>query len=396
MDFEFSEEQTLIANTARQIARDFPPEYWREKDRSEEFGGEFYKAISRAGFTGIIVPEQYGGSGRGVTELVIAMEELAANGCGMAGAWYLILSEIFGAMSIVLHGTEEHKTKYLPGIASGEIEFCMALTEPDAGTNTLNTRTRADRAGGGWVLNGNKTWISGADRSGGMLIIARTTPREQAPTRGFGLSLFLADLPDPAIMVAPIAKHGVCYSHSCDVGINDLKLADDALMPPVNEGWYALLPTLNCERMSFAVAAVGIARLAISKAIEYSRERRVFSDHPIGSYQGLQFNLADSYARLQAASLLNLKASTLFDNGAGIKEVGDIANMAKVVAVESGIQAVYWAMQVFGGLGYARDNDVERWWREVNLIRLAPVTQQMALAYVGEHVLGMPRSYTST
>ncbi len=396
MDFNFSEEQEMIAGSARAIAKDFPPEYWREKDLKEEFGEEFYKAISGVGFTGIIIPEQYGGSGRGMTELLIVMEELAANGCGMAGAWYLVLSEIFGAMSIVRHATEEQKAKYLPGIASGEIEFCMALTEPDAGTNTLNTKTRAVKAADGWVINGNKTWISGADRARGMMIIARTTPKDQAPKKTSGISLFLADLPDPAIMVTSISKHGINYSHSCDVGIADLKLSERALMPPLDGGWHSLLYTLNTERMSFATAAIGIGRLAMSKAIEYSRERRLFGNQPIGSYQALQFNLAEAYAGMEAARILNFKASTLYDSGANIAEVGATANMAKVIAVESAFKAVYWSMQTFGGLGYARDNDIERWWREITLIRLAPVTQQMALAYIGEHVLGMPRSYAVT
>jgi len=393
MDFSFTEEQKMIASSAREISEDFPPEYWRGKDLSEEFGEEFYKAIVKAGFTGMIIPEKYGGSGRGITELLIAMEELAAGGCGMAGPWYLILTEIFGGLSIIRHGTEEQKQKYLPGIASGDVEFCMGLTEPDAGTNTLNTKTRARKVDGGWIVNGNKTFISGADRARGMMVVARTTSKEEAPKKTLGLSLFLADMPHPAITVTPIAKHGINYSHSCDVGINDLELPETALMPPLDGGWYSVLDTLNTERMSFTAAAVGIARLAMSKAIDYSKERRVFAGVPIGSYQGLQFNLAEAYASLEGAKVLNLKASTLYDSGAGIREVGDVANMAKVIAVESATKAVYWSMQTFGGYGYSREYDIERWWREINLIRLAPVTQQMALSYIGEHILGMPKSY---
>lgn len=393
MDFNFTEEQKMIANSAKEIAKDFPPEYWREKEQKEEFGEEFYKAISRVGFTGIIIPEKYGGAGKGMTELLIAMEELAANGCGMAAPWYLVLSEIFGAMSIVRHGTEDQKKKYLLGIASGDIEFCMGLTEPDAGSNTLNTKTIAKKVDGGWVINGNKTFVSGADRAKGIIIVARTTPAKQVAKKTLGLSLFLADMPNPASIVTPIAKHGINYSHSCEVGFNDLKVADDALMPPLDGGWYSVLDTLNTERMTFATAAIGIARLAISKAIDYSKDRKVFGDTPIGSYQGLQFNLAEAYAGIEAAKLLNLKASTLYDSGASATEVGNIVNPAKVLAVESGIKAVYWAMQTFGGYGYAREYDVERWWREINLIRLAPVSQQMALNYIGEHILGMPRSY---
>jgi len=395
MDFSFTEEQQMIASAAREIARGFPPAYWRGKDLKEEFGEEFYRAISKAGFTGMIIPEKYGGVGKGMLELLIAMEELAANGCGMGGAWYLIITEIFGGMSIVRHGNEEHKKKYLPGIAKGEIEFCMGLTEPDAGTNTLNTATRATKIDSGWIITGNKTWISGADRAKGMMIVARTTPKENAPRKTFGISLFLADLPNPAIVVTPIPKHGINYSHACDIGINDLRLPEGALMPPLDGGWYSLLDTLNTERMSFAAAGIGIGRVAISKAIEYSKERKVFGDVPIGSYQALQFNLAEAYAGLEAAKLLNFKAATLYDNGASSAEVGNVANPAKVLAVESAIKAVYWAMQTFGGYGYAREYDVERWWREINLIRLAPITQQMALGYIGEHVLGMPKSYAS-
>jgi len=393
MDFNFTEEQKMIANTAKEIAKNFPPEYWREKDLKEEFGEEFYKAIGKAGFTGMVIPEKYGGAGKGVTELLIAMEELAANGCGMAGMWYLVITEDFGGISIIRHGTEAQKEKYLPGIASGDIEFCMGLTEPDAGTNTLNTKTRAQKVADGWIINGNKTWISGADRARGMMLITRTTPKEKAPRKTFGISLFLIDLPNPAVNVTSIPKHGINYSHSCDIGIDDLKVTEDALMPPLDGGWYSLLDTLNIERMSFTTAAIGIARLAMSKAIDYSKDRKVFGDMPIGSYQGLQFNLAEAYAGIEAARLLNFKASTLYDNGASIAEVGKIVNPAKILAVESGIKAVYWAMQTFGGYGYAREYDVERWWREINLIRLAPVSQQMALSYVGEHILGMPRSY---
>ena len=393
MDFNFTEEQKMIANTAKEIAKNFPPEYWREKDLKEEFGEEFYKAIGKAGFTGMVIPEKYGGAGKGVTELLIAMEELAANGCGMAGIWYLVITEDFGGISIIRHGTEAQKEKYLPRIASGDIEFCMGLTEPDAGTNTLNTKTRAQKVADGWIINGNKTWISGADRARGMMLITRTTPKEKAPRKTFGISLFLIDLPNPAVNVTTIPKHGINYSHSCDIGINDLKVSEDALMPPLDGGWYSLLDTLNTERMSFTTAAIGIARLAMSKAIDYSKDRKVFGDMPIGSYQGLQFNLAEAYAGIEAAKLLNFKASTLYDNGASIAEVGNAVNPAKILAVESGIKAVYWAMQTFGGYGYAREYDVERWWREINLIRLAPVSQQMALNYVGEHILGMPRSY---
>jgi acyl-CoA dehydrogenase len=392
MDFELTEEQKMIAKAAREIAQDFPPEYWREKEEKGEFAEEFFRAIAKAGFFGIVIPERYGGYGYGLTELLIAMEELAANGCGMGGVWYLMLTEVFGGLTILRHGTEEQKERYLPGIAKGELEFCLALTEPDAGSNTFAIRTTAVRDGDEWVVNGNKVFISGADRAKGMIIVARTTPLEKASKKTHGLSLFIADLPNKAIEVRPIPKHAINYSKTCEVSFSDLRLPANALIPPQDQGWYLILETLNPERMGFATAAIGIGKLAISKAVDYSKKRRVFAD-PIGSYQGLQFPLAEAYAMLECARMLNFKAAWLYDRGADVREVGSYANMAKYVAVEAGTKACYWAMQVFGGYGYAKEYDVERWWREVNLIRLAPVTQQMVLNYIAEHVLGMPRSY---
>jgi len=304
-----------------------------------------------------------------------------------------MLTEILGALSIIRHGTQQQKQKYLPGMAKGELEFCLALTEPDAGSNTLNIKTTAEKKGGTWIINGNKTFISGADRSKGMMIVARTIPKEKALRKTLGLSLFLADLPHPAIEVSPIPKHNINYARSCEISINELELPEDAIMPPQDRGRYSLLDTLNTERMSFTTAAIGIARLAISKAVDYSKQRRVFGDVPIGSYQALQFPIAESYAALEAAKLMNFKAASLYDTQADSGKIGASANMAKAVAVDNITKAVYRAMQVFGGYGYAKEYDVERWWREVNLIRLAPVTQQMALNYIGEHILGMPRSY---
>jgi len=405
--FELTEEQKLIAGTAKDVAKDFPDEYWREKEEKGEFADEFYKALAKAGFLGLLLPEEYGGSGYGMQEMVVAMEELSANG-GIGGVWYLVLTEVFGGLPISRYGNEEQKEKYLPGIAKGDIEFCMALTEPNAGTNTLSTQTFARKEGDEYVINGNKIFISGVDRAKGMLLVTRTTPIEQAPKKSLGMTLFLVDLPNKAVKWNPIPKHGINYSKTCEVSITDLRVPEDAILGQKDLGWYMLLDVLNPERMSASAGAIGGARLAIGKAVEYSKQRKVFAD-PIGSYQGLQFPLAEAYAALQCAKLMMRKAAWLYDTKfkiedvmdpqkrvqmqAAFKEVGDASNMAKVVAVENSIKAVYWAMQVFGGYGYAKEYDVERWWREVNLLRLAPITQQMALNYIAEHILGMPRSY---
>jgi acyl-CoA dehydrogenase len=388
MNFELTAEQKMIVETAKEIARDFGPEYWREKDKKHEFPEDFWKSLVEAGFTGIVIPEKYGGGGMGMFEMLLAMETLVSEGCGLAGEWFLCLSAIFGGLSIVKHGNEAQKEKYLPQIAGG-MEFCLALTEADAGTNTLNIKTNAVLEGDEYRVNGQKMFISGADRARGMLLVTRTTPIEKAPKRTFGLSLFLVDLPNPAVEVIPIEKHGINYSKTCEVYISDLRLPKENLLGELDKGWYLVLDTLNPERMSFSAAACGLGLLAINKAVEYAKERKVF-DTPIGSHQAIQFPLAEAKAKIEAARLLNYKAAWLYDQG---KECAAEANMAKVAAVDAGISAVYHAMQTFGGYGYAIEYDVERWWREVNLIRLAPVTHQMALAFIGQHVLGLPKSY---
>ncbi len=388
MDFELNAEQKMIVDAASDIAKDFGPEYWREKDKNHEFPEDFWKSLVEAGFTGIVIPESHGGGGMGMLEMVLAMETLASEGCGLAGEWFLCLSAVFGGLSIVKHGNEAQKAKYLPKIAKGT-EFCLALTEPDAGTNTLNTSTMAVKDGDNFTINGQKMFISGADRAKGMLLVTRTTPLDNVPKRTLGLSLFLADLPNPAIEIIPIEKHGINYSKTFEVYISDLKVPEENLLGELDKGWPLLLDTLNPERMSFSAAACGIGLLAIKKAVDYTKERKVF-DAPIGSHQAIQFPLAEAKSKIEAARLLNYKAALRFDKGL---DCGADANMAKVAAVDAGIAAVHHAMQAFGGYGYAVEYDVERWWREVNLIRLAPVTHQMALAFIGQHVLGMPKSY---
>ncbi|UCE29956.1 MAG: acyl-CoA/acyl-ACP dehydrogenase [Candidatus Bathyarchaeota archaeon] len=388
MDFQLNVEQKMIVQAASEIAQDFGPEYWREKDRKHTFPENFWKALVGAGFVGIIIPESYGGGDMKMLEMILAMETLTSESCGLAGTWFLCLTSVFGGLSILKHGDEKQKERYLPKIVKG-MEFCLALTEPDAGSNTLNTKTSAVEEGGEYVINGQKTFISGADRAKGMVLVTRTTPLEKASMRTLGLSLFLVDLPNPAIEVNPIEKHGINYSKTCDIYINNLKVPKENMLGEKDKGWYHILDTLNPERMSFSAAAGGIGILAIRKAVEHAKQRNVFGT-PIGSHQAIQFPLAEAKAKIEAARLLNYKAAWRYGEE---QPCGAEANMAKIAAVEAGIQAVYHAMQTLGGYGYAVEYDVERWWREINLIRLAPVTHQMALAFVGEHVLGLPKSY---
>jgi acyl-CoA dehydrogenase len=388
MSFELTPEQKMIVSAACDVANDFDPEYWRNRDKNHEFPDDFWKALVDAGFVGIPVPEKYGGGGMGLYEMLLAMETLTSESCGLAGTWFLCLTSVFGGLSLLKHGNEDQKDKYLPRIVKGS-EFCLGLTEPDAGTNTLNIQTTAVEDGDHFIVNGRKTLISGADRAKGMVLITRTTSLEKAPKKTIGLSLFLVDLPNPAVEVIPIEKHGINYSKTCDVYINDLKISRENLLGEKDKGWYLILDTLNPERMSFSVAAGGLGILAIKKAVEHAKQRKVFGA-PIGSYQALQFPLAEAKAKIEAARLLTYKSAWLYDKG---QPCGAEAAMAKVAAEEAGYQAVYHAMQTFGGYGYTVEYDVERWWREVNLIRLAPVTHQMALAFIGEHVLGLPKSY---
>ncbi len=409
MDFNLSQEMELLGKVAKELAERFPPDYWRRKDRDHEFAKEFWDALGEAGFTGVIIPEEYGGSGMGLSELVHSIYNLCRYGPGLAGVWYLMLSEIFVALPITRYGTVEQKELFLPKLATGEYEGCMALTEPEAGTNTMRIRTLAVKEGDEYVINGDKIFISGVDRAKLMVLVVRTTPFEKAERKTHGFTLFLVELPNKSVSYRPIDKHGINYSNTCEVSIRDLRVSEDNVLGPVDYGWYVLLDILNPERIGFAFGAIGTAELAISRAVEYSKGRRVFRD-PIGSYQALQHPLAEAYAYLNGAKLLGYKAAWLYDvmhkppknvkDGKAIekkafeyKEVGDYANMAKAVAVESSIKAIYWAMQVFGGYGYTLDMDVERWWREINLLRLAPVTQQMALNYIASNILGMPKSY---
>lgn len=388
LDFELTAEQKMIVDAAADIAQDFGPEYWREKDKNHEYPEDFWKTLVEAGFPGLLIPEKYGGGGLGMFEMILAMETLTSEGCGLAGEWFLCLTSVFGGLTLVKHGNEEQKKRYLPRIVEGT-EFCLGLTEPDAGTNTLNTRTMAVKDRDEYVINGQKMFISGADRAKGMVLLTRTTPREEVSKRTLGLSLFVVDLPDPAVEIISIEKHGINYSKTFEVYISDLRVSEDNLLGEEGKGWYLALDTLNPERMSFSAAACGLGLLAIGKAVEYAQEREVFRG-PIGGHQAVQFPLAEAKAKIEAAQLANYRAAWLYDRG---ESCGAEANMAKVAAVEAGTNAVYHAMQTFGGYGYAVEYDVERWWREINLIRLAPVTQQMALAFIGEHVLGLPKSY---
>ncbi len=378
----------MIRSTAEAVAAEYGPEYWREKEENEEFAQGFWDELGEAGFHGLLVPEEYGGASMGMQDMGLAMETLCAEGCGMAGTWYLVLTAGMAAVGIRENGTEAQKEKYLTDIATGERNFCIGITEPEAGTNTLNVATRAEKDGNEYVLNGQKAWITFSDRADNMIIVTRTTPLEEVDRGTDGISLFIVDMDTPGIDVSPISKHGMNYSKSCEVFLEDVRVPEEDLLGEEDEGWWALVDMLNPERIGFAAAGTGIGKLAANTAIEYANEREVF-DAPIGSHQAVSFPITKAYARMETAALMREKAAWLYDQG---EECGYETNVAKATAVEAGIEAVKQSMQAFGGWGYATEYDVERWWREINLTRLAPVSQQMAYNHIGQQ-LGFPKSY---
>ena len=388
MDFAPSSDHPTIESTATAVADEYGPEYWREKEENGEFAQGFWDELADVGFQGLLVPEEYDGGGKGMQEMGLAMETLCAEGCGMAGTWYLVLSGGMAAAGIREYGTPEQKERYLPDIARGERMFSIGITEPEAGTNTLNVATRAERDGDEYVLDGTKTWITFADRSDDMILVTRTTPRDEVDRPTDGISLFVVDLDDPGIETSVIPKHGINYSNGCEVTIDSVRVPAGTLLGGEDDGWWVLTDMLNPERIGFAAAGTGIGKLAADTAIEYANDREVFGV-PIGTHQGVSFPITKAYARMEAATLMRQKAAWLYDNG---EDCAYETNVAKATAVGAGIEAVKQSMQAFGGWGYAKENHIERWWREVNLTRLAPVTQQMAYNHISQQ-LGFPRSY---
>ena len=388
MTFETSAEHSMISSTATEIATEFGPEYWREKEENGEFAGDFWDELGKAGFHGLLVPEEYRGAGMGMAELGLAMETLCAEGCGMAGTWYLVLTAGMATVGINEHGTDEQKERYLPDIAAGDRNFSIGITEPEAGTNTLDVATNAEKDGDEYVLNGQKAWITFSDRADDMILVTRTTPREAVDRGTDGITLFVVDMDSAGIDVSPIEKHAMNYSKSCEVFFNDVRVPEENILGSLDDGWWALVSMLNPERIGFSAAATGIGKLAAHTAIDYANDREVF-DEPIGTHQAVSFPVTKPYARMEAAAQMRRNAEWLYDQG---KPCGYESNVAKATAVEAGIETVKQSMQAFGGWGYAVEYDVERWWREINLTRLAPVTQQMAYNHISQEI-GFPKSY---
>jgi acyl-CoA dehydrogenase len=388
VDFELTEAQRAIREQARALAAKFDDAYWRRCDAEHAFPWEFYQAFAEAGWLGIAIPPEYGGAGLGITEASLLLEEVAASGAAMNGATALHLT-IFGLNPVVRHGTEELRRRILPEAATGRLHVAFGVTEPDAGSDTPSITTRAVRDGDRWLIRGKKVWTSKAKESSKVLLLARTEPLEASRRRTDGMTLFLADLDPKYVTIREIDKLGRHAVDSNEVFYDDLPVDARDVVGEVGRGFYHLLDGLNPERILIAGEALGTGRAALRRATEYAKQRVVFG-RPIGQNQGIQFPLADSYAKLGAAELMVRKAAWLYDQG---KPCGAEANMAKYLASEWGFEAADRALQVHGGFGYAKEFDVERYWREVRVMRIAPVTQEMVLNFLGQHELGLPRSY---
>jgi acyl-CoA dehydrogenase len=388
VDFELSPEQQALRQEVRALAGRFGDEYWAERDERHEFPWDFYHAFAAGGWLGVAIPAEYGGAGLGVMEASLLLQEVAASGAAMNGCSAMHLT-IFGLNVVVKHGGEALRRAVLPPAAAGQLQVCFGVTEPNAGTDTSRISTFARRDGNGYVVRGQKVWTTNAGESQKMLLLARTTPRDRVARPTDGMSLFLVDVDRSAMVLKAIPKLGRNAVASYEVFIDDLRVSEEARVGEEGSGFRYLLDGLNPERILLAHEAVGIGQAALRRAVSYANERIVF-DRPIGQNQGIAFPLAEALARLDAAELMARKAAWLYDRG---QPCGREANMAKWLCAEAGFQAADAALQTHGGMGYAKEFHVERYFREAPLSLFAPVSQELILCYIAERALGLPKSY---
>lgn len=388
MDFSLSgEQQSICAAIAKTCAR-FPDEYWLAKDREGSFPHDFHRAFAADGWLGIAIPQAYGGSGLGVTEAALMMQTIAESGAGLSGASALHMN-IFGLNPVVMFGSDEQKKRMLPPLIAGDDKACFAVTEPDAGLDTLNLKTKAVRNGDRYILSGQKIWISTAQVASKMLILARTTPVDNVKRRTEGLSLFYTALDRKYVDVREIAKMGRSAVDSNELFIDALPVPAADRIGEEGRGFEYILQGMNAERILIAAEAIGLGRAALRKAANYAGERVVFG-RPIGQNQAIQHPLAKCWMELEAANLMAFKAASLYDRSA---PCGAEANAAKYLGAEAAFSACQTAVMTFGGMGYAKEFHVERYLREVMIARLAPVSPQLILCFIAEKVLGLPKSY---
>jgi acyl-CoA dehydrogenase len=385
VDFDLSEEHGEIRGAVRELCAGFPAEYWRGLEPST-YPTAFVEALTENGWLALLIPEEFGGAGLGLTAASVVLEEINASG-GNAAACH---AQMYTMGTILRHGSEEQKHRYLPSIASGELRLqAFGVTEPGAGSDTTSITTTATRVDGGYVVNGQKIWTSRALHSDLMLLLARTTPAEEVNRKTEGLSVFVVDMKaaGDALKIRPIEtlmNHG-----TTEVFIDDLELPADSLVGEEGRGFRYILDGMNAERILIAAECIGDGNWFVRKAVDYASERHVFG-RPIGANQGVQFPLARAHAAIEAADLVRYKAAWLFEQG---RDCAGVANSAKLLASEASWQAANACLDTHGGFGFATEYDVERKFRETRLYTIAPVANNLILAYLGQHVLGLPRSY---
>ena len=376
-----------IRGAVRALCANFPGAYWRALDRERAYPTEFVTALTKAGFLAALIPEQYGGSGLPMSAAAAILDEIHASGCNGAACH----AQMYTMGTVLRHGSAEQKERYLPAIARGELRLqAFGVTEPTSGTDTLGLRTTASREGDHYIVNGQKIWTSRAEHSDLMLLLARTAPREQAASRTAGLSVFLVDMravKGNGLTIQPIRtmmNHG-----TTEVFFENMRVPADSLIGNEGEGFRYILSGMNAERILIAGESIGDAKWFIGKATAYARERVVFG-RPIGQNQGVQFPIARAYMAMRAAELMVREAAALYEAG---RDCGAEANMAKQLAAEASWEAADMCVQTHGGFGFAEEFDVERKFREARLYRVAPISTNLVLSYLAEHVLGLPRSY---
>jgi acyl-CoA dehydrogenase len=388
IELELSPERKQISQAVRALCDRFDDDYWREKDRSGNYPKEFHAAMALAGWLGITMPPEFGGAGLGITEAALLMQTIG-NSAGALAACSSVHINIFAPHAIVVHGTHEQKKEILPPLITGEHIACFAVTEPDAGLDTTSISTRATRQGRDYLVNGRKMWISTAQQANKMMILTRTTPIENCARRTDGMTLFYTDLDRRHVEVRRIPKMGRAAVDSNAVFIDGLPVPAEHRIGNEGEGFKILLDAINPERILVAAEAIGIGRRALAKAAKYAKERVVFG-RPIGQNQGIAHPLAKNWMELEAADMLMWRAAQLYDGG---RPCGAEANAAKFLGAEAALRACEQAVRTFGGMGYAAECDVERYFREIMIPNIAPVSREMILNYIGERVLGLPRSY---
>ena len=384
----FSPELQAILENIDKICAKYDPSYWRNCDSRAQFPQAFFEDMVQAGLLGIMMPPEYGGAGLSMLDAAMIVQRIVQSGAGMTGATTMH-SYIFAPNPLLKHGTGEQKRNRLIPLIEGQHRVCFAITEPDAGLDTSRLKTRATRQGDYYEVHGQKVWPTGALLANKLLLIARTTDQQDTKRPIDGLSLFYTDLDKETVKIKPIPKLGVSANASCELFIDGLKIPIEDRIGEEGKGFYYLLDGLNPERILVAAEAIGLGRLALERAVAYAKERIVFG-RPIGMNQGIQHPLAVCWAELEAAQQVVIHAAKKYDEG---KDAGAYANAAKYLGAEAGFKACTQAIMTHGGMGYAKEFDVERYLREVMVPRLAPISQQLVLCYLSEHVLGLPKSY---